>query len=421
MKRFLRWSLIVAAGLLVVYLIAFALLSMQPYVNDSDLRARREPVSDAENAFRTLEKAAELIWWPDEENLALSDLAQNTNWNSALATKALANNRETLRLLDTAMKLPAVQVPEYRMQDALPYLAGWKRLAQVACIRANVSFNAGREVEAFQEALGLVRFGRQLQACQGGQIHYQVGSAVKSLGIQRIRDWAGRSRLSPPQLATVIRELDNVPDDSEPLVETLKVEYQVVTTALLDIRQGRMVVQEDGTLKRYVPIKFLPVYNHNKTRRLFASATRTLILCVDVPYSEGKRPDFDHRPGPAKLILGGNVAGETAFWLHMPMVDKLIAYRCQEDVAMQTTRLLLAMRAYQLKLGRLPGSLEALTPEFVPSVPEDAFNSAPLMYSPEFKVIYSVGENLRDDGGSIGREEGKRQRLDYGCAVNFKN
>ncbi len=277
MKRFLRWSLIVAAGLLVVYLIAFALLSLQPYVNDADLRPKREAIPDGQNAFAALEKAAELVWWPVGENPALSDLAQNTNWNSALATKALANNREALRLLDAAIKMPGVQVPEYRVQDDLPYLSGWKRLAQVACIRANAAFTEGREADAFQEALGLVRLGRQLQACKGAQIHYLVGSAVKSLGIRRMRDGAGHTRLSPPQLAAIIRELEQVPDDGEPLTETLKVEYQVMMTALLDIRQGRMVVQEDGTLNWYVPIKFLPVYNHAKTRRLFANATRQFI------------------------------------------------------------------------------------------------------------------------------------------------
>lgn len=426
MKRFLRWSLIAFAGLLVVYLITFAILSIQPHVNDADLKPRRASIPDEENAFATLEQAAERIWWPEAktaniaENVALVDLVKNTNWNTALATKVIANNREALQLLDEAMKRPTVQVPEYqRATDVLPYLSGWRKLAEIAAIRANAEFHAGHEAEAFRQVMNLIRLGRQLQASGGAQIHYLAGSAVKGVGIWRMRDWATRTRLTPPQLAGIIRELGQVPTDGEPLAESLKVEYQVMMTTLLDIRSGRLVVNEDGTLKRYVPIKFLPVYNHGKTRRLFSNATRQLLQCVNVPFCQAKRPDFEKRPGPLKLILGGNVAGEMSYWLHMPAVDLMIAKRCQEDVDLQTTRLLLAMRSYQLKHARLPASLDALAPEFISSVPLDAFNGESLLYSPEPRVIYSVGENLRDDGGNIVREERQRQPLDYGCAVSF--
>ena len=419
MKRSLRWCLALGGGLLIVYLIAFALLSIQPHVNDADLQPRRESVSDEENAFATLETAAEQVWWPDAENASLSDLVSNTNWDSALAAKAMANSREALRLLDEAIKRPRVQVPEYqRMTDLLPYLHDWKRLAQVAAIRANAEFHAGREAEAFAQALNLIRFGRQLQASGGGQIHYLVGASVKGVGIWRMRDWAGSTRLSPPQLVGIVKELEQVPTGGEPLAESLKVEYQVMMTTLLDLRSGRLVVNEDGSMNRYVTIKVLPVYNHGKTRRLFSNATRQLIQCVDVPFNQAKRPDFEHRPGPLKLILGGNVAGEMCYWLQMPAVDMMIAKRCQEDVELQTTRVLLALRAYQSKHGRFPSSLDALVPEFISSVPADAFNGEPMLYSPAQKVIYSVGENLRDDDGDITRE-GYRKQLDYGCAVNF--
>lgn len=421
MKRFIRWSLISFGALLVVYLVALGLYSIQPYVNDADLRPKRGPLPDEENAFVLLEKAADSIWWPAEMSGDLSNLVRNTNWNPALAANVLAKNSDTLRLFDAATKLPGVQVPEYKlMTEELPYLSHWKRLAEIAAIRANAEFRAGREEEAFRQAINLIQLGRRMQAGGGANIHYLVGAAVKSVGIWRIRDWAASTHPSPAQLTAIVRELDKVPDDSEPLAESLKAEYQVAMATLLEMRSGRMIVKEDGSLKRYVPIKFLPVYNHGKTRRLFANTTRQIIQCLDVPYSQANRPNLDSkRPGPAKLILSGNVAGEVSYWMMMPAVEQLIAKRCQERVELQTTRILLAMRAYQLKHGRLPSDLAALTPQFLPEVPPDAFNGESLLYSPDQRVIYSVGPNLKDDDGSITRDESGRSALDYGCSVTF--
>jgi hypothetical protein len=63
-----------------------------------------------------------------------------------------------------------------------------------------------------------------------------------------------------------------------------------------------------------------------------------LIQCVDVPFNQAKRPDLDHRPGPLRLIRGGNVAGEMSYWLQMPAMDLMIAKRCQEDGRVASVR-----------------------------------------------------------------------------------
>jgi len=38
-------------------------------------------------------------------------------------------------------------------------------------------------------------------------------------------------------------------------------------------------------------------------------------------------------------------------------------------------------------------------PDFLDAVPMDDFDSQPLRYSAEKKIVYSVGKNLKDDGG----------------------
>ena len=39
-------------------------------------------------------------------------------------------------------------------------------------------------------------------------------------------------------------------------------------------------------------------------------------------------------------------------------------------------------------------------PKYIEKIPEDDFDGRPMRYSAEKKIIYSVGEDLEDSGGS---------------------
>ena len=47
----------------------------------------------------------------------------------------------------------------------------------------------------------------------------------------------------------------------------------------------------------------------------------------------------------------------------------------------------------------LPATLDALVPKYISAVPRDPFDGKPLRYDSKKKIVYSVGYNLKDDGG----------------------
>jgi hypothetical protein len=62
----------------------------------------------------------------------------------------------------------------------------------------------------------------------------------------------------------------------------------------------------------------------------------------------------------------------------------------------------IALKRYQLRHGKLPSSLEALVPEFLPALPYDYMSAKPLCYRHKTDgsyVLYSVGVDGKDDGG----------------------
>jgi hypothetical protein len=63
----------------------------------------------------------------------------------------------------------------------------------------------------------------------------------------------------------------------------------------------------------------------------------------------------------------------------------------------------IALKRFELEQGHLPDRLERLAPEFVKSVPRDPVDGEPLRYrlnSDGTFLLYSVGANAVDDGGS---------------------
>jgi hypothetical protein len=64
----------------------------------------------------------------------------------------------------------------------------------------------------------------------------------------------------------------------------------------------------------------------------------------------------------------------------------------------------IALKRYQLRQGKYPERLQALTPEFLTAVPVDFMDGQPVKYQRLDEtsfVLYSVGEDGRDDGGDV--------------------
>lgn len=75
-----------------------------------------------------------------------------------------------------------------------------------------------------------------------------------------------------------------------------------------------------------------------------------------------------------------------------------------------------ALERYRLAHSRYPETLDALSPEFIASVPREIVNGEPYHYRRTKDgsfVLYSVGMNLHDDGGAIDPQLSLGRQLDW--------
>jgi hypothetical protein len=70
----------------------------------------------------------------------------------------------------------------------------------------------------------------------------------------------------------------------------------------------------------------------------------------------------------------------------------------------------IALKRYSMRFGKPPDSLQALVPQFLSAIPIDYMNGQPIKYRLEPDgtfLLYSVGEDYKDDGGDATLPSGK--------------
>lgn len=85
----------------------------------------------------------------------------------------------------------------------------------------------------------------------------------------------------------------------------------------------------------------------------------------------------------------------------LPAISNSARSFARGAAALRTAYAATAVERYRLKNGAPPAKLSDLAPAFLEAVPEDPFDGQPLRYKPleNGYIIYSIGENGKDDGG----------------------
>jgi hypothetical protein len=125
------------------------------------------------------------------------------------------------------------------------------------------------------------------------------------------------------------------------------------------------------------------------------------------------------KKSPATLILSSLIGSRAASSrmsadaLLALLAPSIVTAQTAEDRATARRRLLVigcALAVYRAEHGELPASLEALTPALLEEVPLDPFGDQPFIYRGTGEGgfrLYSVGQNLKDDGGATAESEPK--------------
>ncbi len=339
---------------------------------------------------------------------------------------ALAIFNPALEELRQAAQRPGARMPlayENGFQsvgELLPWLAELKRCAQFFQLRILAEEQDGQGVAALADVKLFLRVGDTMRQ-EPFLITHLVHIAMMAINLPNIYEGLARHCWNDAQLA----ELEQALSKEDFLADGLTAFRGEKMFALDEFEKWRLtrkmqlITNDGGNVKtnttslRWMPaayfyqnkLCFAQLQNGYATRLLDATNRIISPTVLRQGSTEIKQQLKQYSPYTfqSQLILPAITAP----------VSKFARIQGQWDLA----RVAVALERFHLAHGSYPETLDALAPQFMEKIPHDIINGQPLHYrrtdAGQF-VLYSVGWDEKDDGGSIVLTKGGNVDRDQG-------
>jgi hypothetical protein len=105
----------------------------------------------------------------------------------------------------------------------------------------------------------------------------------------------------------------------------------------------------------------------------------------------------------------------------MPAIVSCTKRLAEGDARHGVAYVAVAAARYRAEKGRMPETLDALVPQYFPAVPRDPFDGKPLrMVTRDGRLVfYSIGPDMKDDGGAAFDEEKDTGDITFSLPINL--
>ncbi|HOX28918.1 MAG TPA: hypothetical protein PLQ76_07185 [bacterium] len=338
--------------------------------------------------------------------------AKKVKWDTL--SMAMYRYPERVALLKKAVLLPKSQgKPLKGPGDRIPIIMSLRWLTEA--LLKNAESESAANPAAAQEKIRLVfKTGGIIEAPDGYGIIIgnAIGCMLKYSAAEELNRLMQKGLLSRNDLAGWADFLKTQKTSDIGYRYAMRNEYYSMTRVLEDIkksdaRQFEYITPYELSLTAYIALD-------NHVRRFVFKPER-----IRKEYYRRCLRDFNNAALPASKMVTENTVydvkpfsvrtfsrllsgdfGTDVFMQHVYFdMHKLLIRRRYVDFVVEGLRVKAAALAYMADNGSSPKSLNDLVPEYLNSVPRDPFDGAALRYDSRKGIVYSVGTNLRDDGG----------------------
>lgn len=385
-----------------------------PPPDETEFRAERPDVAPEDNAFTYFLEATNLLVETTNDALYVDFRSGKTPANNELR-EWIAQNAECLARMKRGSECAICVTPPVETIETLtPYVNPWLHMQRILDARARLAWLDGRFADAADDLAVGMRFGDLIQKNAACLITYLVGIGYVSSSAELARELARDPAASPETLAQLVAELEKAGPFDGGLVLAMKTEHRTACNVVDDLRekQKQMMLSAciDSNTNRWVSWlrNFRYFFQPNRTKRDLAEVHRFMIDQAARTYADMEPFDIADKEGGRLAELRPNAIGNCVFLIMLPS-EKIMGTRCRTDGLLAGAKLVVACNRFERDKGRWPKTLAELVPEYLGEVPRDPYDGAPFRYAAEKGLIWAVGKNLTDEGGST-RVPGSEQK-----------
>jgi hypothetical protein len=296
----------------------------------------------------------------------------------------------------------------------LPHLAACKKLAQLFELRASAELALGHSDEALADTKTLLQIADSFKD-EPFLISGLVRIALLQISLQPVWEGLAQHRWTDAQLAELEDRLAKY-DLAADCARTIRGE-RALSNTMIDFLSGNRAqaasaISEAGQ-RSFRPTFLIPGGFFYQNKVYLNGLYQKFLL----PGVDGANHQFhpDH-VGPeieaalTKELQGGFSPYKVFARLLLPAVAKTQLKHALAQVSLDVAVIACALERHRLANGGYPNDLTVLTTRYLKTVPKDAVNGEAYKYRRNTDatfVLYSVGWNMKDDGGTVGMTTGR--------------
>ncbi len=308
----------------------------------------------------------------------------------------LEKYRDAFDAIRTGLDVGAAAMPPLRsVSEPMPYLARFRDLSRAMSKEAQYYAALGDYGASFDDYATLLAFGSE--SSRGGVlISGLVGFAIEGSVAEALREtltWGGAESEDYRYLIAQLQALDTRMNTAWEVMETEA--SQVKSWIDWDLEAGTdfrsLVLTESPDLEEK-----LDTLSDEQLESMLEDSLRedhqTLVDYLALPYYEAQTVDLNE-------LLSQNPLNEVL----LPSMQPILAQEARTRAQVRGTMLSAAVELYRSENDTYPPSLGHLEPNYISELPEDPFTGNSFVYAPTESgyLLYSVGPDMRDDGGSL--------------------
>jgi len=194
------------------------------------------------------------------------------------------------------------------------------------------------------------------------------------------------------------------------LAQAIRYKFQTVAQSIDQFRSSKRSLEQSFDELHLLPYvlrktTWFPGYlfKENETKHTLALLYRDIVKNVPLPFADMQLYDLEYYLGLENrfgFMLKPNFVGRMFYVMTTPEFHSFMEGKCQMEGTLRAIQLIVALKSFEKRHSRLPDQLAQLCPDYLERVPLDSFDGLPFKYSREKAIVYSVGKDLLDSGGS---------------------
>lgn len=376
----------------------------------SEILAEQPPLRD--NAAPIYQQAFALLndGTPEEKDAFSHFISINPQdvqkANRDAVRRLLAKNQRALVLVRQAATKPAFRFPvdwSDPINARQPHYAPLRQCARLLAAQGRLQKEAGDVEGGIATMRVALRMAQQMESEYPMQvIGMLVRCALYAIALHGFQDVLQDAEVSPQTYRALLKDLSHH-DIKSSLTRAFIAERGATRFAFDIVRSGK-ALQYGASSGSNAPNQKSPAGFNPPARWWWAHEEAFCLRLWRRMIQISKQPGYDWQ---AFAEVEREANQQFAFFVlsrqlmptFMPAYKKPAGVQARVDLL----RLAIALRLYRHEHGSYPADLNALQPQYLPSVPLDPFMNKPFIYRREGSgfLLYSFGENRLDDGGAF--------------------